>query len=78
MLSKYTILHNKTKLEKKHEEMQKNETDTDPPWGNGEWARKSLLKKYFILLLLVTISETSCSLYGMKPRYYNLPKILIF
>ena len=37
--------------------MQKSETDADPPWGDGERARKSLLKKYFILLLLVTISE---------------------
>ena len=36
--------------------MQKSETDADPPWGDGERARKSLLKKYFILLLLVTIS----------------------
>ena len=37
--------------------MQKSEMDADPPWGDGERARKSLLKKDFILLLLVTISE---------------------
>ena len=35
MLSKYTILHNKTKLEQKQEKMQKGETDVDPPWGDG-------------------------------------------
>ena len=31
--------------------------DADPPWGDGERARKSLLKKDFLLLLLVKISE---------------------
>ena len=56
MLSKYTILHINTKLEKKWEKMQKSETDADPPGGDGEWARKSLLKKIHFLLLLVTIS----------------------
>ena len=44
MLSKYTILHDKTKLEQKGKKMQKSETDADPPWGDGEWARKSLLE----------------------------------
>ena len=37
--------------------MQKSETDADLPWGDGERAWKSLLKKYFLLLLLVTILE---------------------
>ena len=49
MLSKYTILHNNTKLEKKREKMQKSETDVDPPWGDGEWARKSLIEMIFFL-----------------------------
>ena len=52
--------------------------DADPPSGDGERARKSLLKKKIILLLLVTISETYWSLYGMKPRSHNSPKILNF
>ena len=50
-------MHVITKLEQKKGRMRKGETDADPPWGDGERARKSLLKKYFILLLLVTISE---------------------
>ena len=37
--------------------MQESETDADPPWGDGERAQKSLLKKYFILLLFVKILE---------------------
>ena len=45
MLSKYTILHNKTKLEKKWEKMQKSETDADPPRGDGDWAWKNLLEE---------------------------------
>ena len=56
MLSKYTILHVNTKLEQKKGKNAKIETDADPPWGDGERAQKSLLKKYFLLLLLVTIS----------------------
>ena len=52
--------------------------DADTPWGDGERVRKSLLKKDFILLLLVTISETSWSLYRMKPRSYNLPNFFNF
>ena len=63
--------------------MQKSETDTDPPWGDGERARKSLLKKilfyyYWLQYQQTEISETSWSLYGMKPRSYNLPKFLNF
>ena len=63
--------------------MQKSETDADPPWGDGEQARKSLLKKHFLLLLLlqyqqIEISKTSWSLYGMKPRSYNFPNFLNF
>ena len=58
--------------------MQKGETDVDPPRGDGEPARKSLLKRDLILLLLVKISETSWSLYGMKTRSYNFPKFLNF
>ena len=59
--------------------MQKSETDADPPWGDGGWARKSLLKKDFIYYYWLQyqkteISETSWSLYGMKPRSYNFPK----
>ena len=38
--------------------MQNSETDADPPWGDGEWDRMSLLKKYFLLLWLVTISAS--------------------
>ena len=44
MLSKYTILHVNTKLEQKKGKMQKSETDADPPWGDGQWAWKSLLE----------------------------------
>ena len=42
MLSKYTILHNQTYLEKKWEKIQKGEMDVNPPWGDGKWAQKSL------------------------------------
>ena len=55
MLSKYTILHVKTKLEQKKGKMQKSEKDAEPPWGDGKRAGKSLLERYFILLLLVII-----------------------
>ena len=46
--------------------MQKSETDADPPWGNGERDRKSLLKKDFIYYYWLQyqkneISETSWS-----------------
>ena len=59
--------------------MQKSETDADPPWGDGEQARKSLQKKilfyyYWLQYHQTKISETSWSLHGMKPRSYNLPK----
>ena len=44
MLSKYTILHNKTNLEQKREKMQKGETDADPPRGMGSGLEKAHLK----------------------------------
>ena len=31
----------------KDEREAKNDTDANPPWGDGEWARKSLFKNYF-------------------------------
>ena len=79
IISKYTILHVSTKLEHKKGRMQKSETDADPPWGDGEQARKSLLKKYFLYYYWLQyqqteILETSWSLYGMKPRSDNFPK----
>ena len=52
--------------------------DTDPPWGMGSGLGRAYSKKYFPLLLLVTISETSWSFYVMKPSSYNFPKILNF
>ena len=65
MLSKYTILHNKTKLEQKREKMQKSETDTDPPWGDGEWARKSLLEMIFIIIIGYNISKLNYALWSL-------------
>ena len=29
------------------ERKEKKYTDANPPWGDGEWARKSLFKNYF-------------------------------
>ena len=45
------------KQNRKNGKMQKNETDADPPRGDGDWARKSLIKRYFLLLLLVKIPK---------------------
>ena len=42
---------------RKKGKMHKSEIDADPLWGDWERARKSLLKKDFLLLLLVKISE---------------------
>ena len=43
--SKYTTLQIKTMLVcKKKRKKQKGNTDTNPPRGDGEWARKSLFK----------------------------------
>ena len=50
--SKYTILHVSTKLEQKKGKKQKNEMDADPPQGDGERARKSLLKKIFYFIII--------------------------
>ena len=63
--------------------MQKSETDADPPWGDGERARKSLLKNYsfyyyWLQYQQTEISETYWSFYGMKPRSYNFRKNLKF
>ena len=56
MLSKYTILHDKTKLEQKGEKMQKSETDMDPPLGGWGVGSKEPTRNDSFLLLLVTIS----------------------
>ena len=45
------------KQNRKNGKMQKNETDADPPCGDGDRARKSLIKRYFLLLLLVKIPK---------------------
>ena len=64
MLSKYTILHNKTKLEQEREKMQKSETDADPPWGDGEWARKSLLEMIIFYYYWLQYQQTKlCTLF---------------
>ena len=47
-----SVLNESRKKSKK----QKSEMDADPPLGDGERTRKSLLKKDFLLLLLVKIS----------------------
>ena len=65
MLSKYTILHNKTNIEQKWEKMQKGETDADPPWGDGEWARKSLLEMIIFIIIsynIIKLNYPLCSL----------------
>ena len=46
-------MHVSTKLEqKKGKKNKKSETDADPPWGDGEQARKSLLKKRFSFIII--------------------------
>ena len=57
MLSKYTILHNKTKLEQKRGKMQKSEMYADPPLGGWGVGLKEPAQNDSFLLLLVTISE---------------------
>ena len=32
--------------------MKKRDKDMDPPWGDGEWARKSLLEKIFYFIII--------------------------
>ena len=60
------------------------DTDANPPRGDGERARKSLLKKkilfyyYWLQWHQDEISETSWSFYGMKRRSYNSIKFLNF
>ena len=74
MLSKYTILHDKTKLEQKKEKMQKSEMDADPPWGDGERARRGLVEDIPFLLLWVTIiNKINCTLVLViwDPKAYN-------
>ena len=44
-------MHVSTKLEQKKGKKQKSETDADPPSGDGERARKSLLKKKKIIII---------------------------
>ena len=68
---------------KKYERKAKNDMDANPPKGDGERARKSLLKKYFLYYYWLQyqqteISKNSRSLYGMKPRSYNFAKFLNF
>ena len=63
--------------------MQKSETGVDPPRGDGEQARKSLLKKDFLLLLLVTISanvniRNILVLIRDETKILQLPKIFKF
>ena len=65
MLSKYTIIHNKSKIEQKWEKMQKGETDADPPWGYGEWARKSLLKMIIFIITGYNIRKLNYALWSL-------------
>ena len=80
--SKYTTLQIRTTLDCKNKEW-KTKKKTQTPKEDGERARKSLLKKYFLYYYLLQyqkteISETSWSLYGMKLRSYNFAKCLNF
>ena len=65
MLSKYTIIHNNTKLEQKWEKMQKGETDANPPWGDGEWARKSLIEMIIFIIIGYNISKLNYALWSL-------------
>ena len=66
MLSKYTILHNKTKLEQKTgKKSKKGETDADPPWGDGEWARKSLIKMIIFIIIGYNIIKLNYALWSL-------------
>ena len=56
-----------------------------PPWGMGmgsglerAYSKKILFYYYWLQYQQTEISETSWSLYGMKPRSYNFPKFLNF
>ena len=42
--SKYTTLQIRTTLDKKREQMQKGETDADPPWGMGSGLERAYSK----------------------------------
>ena len=67
-------------FENKWAKSNKKDTDANPPRGDGEWARKSLFKKLF-LLIVVTISENwynaSWSLYRVKSRAYKVWKLKV-
>ena len=64
-------------------EMSKNQqkdTDPNPPSGDGEWARKSLFKNYFLLTevkILENWYNSSWSLYGVKSRDYKVKKLKV-
>ena len=63
--------------------MQKSETDVDPLRGMGSGLERAYSKKiffyyYWLQYQQTEISETSWSLYGMKPRSYNFRKFLNF
>ena len=54
-----------------------------PPRGMGSgleraYSKKILFYYYWLQYQQTEISESSWSLYGMKPRFYNFPKILRF
>ena len=56
--SKYTTLHITTTLYwKKDEQKVKNDTDANPPRGDGEQDRKSPFEEVIILLKEIKISE---------------------
>ena len=63
---------------KKRNEKQKKRHGRKSPQGGWGAGLKEPTQKIFSLLLLVTISETSWSLYGIKPRSYNFAKFLDF
>ena len=54
----------------------KNDTDANPPKGDGKYARKSLFEEVILLLTEITISEnwklSTWSLYEMRPKVYKL------
>ena len=83
--SKYTTLQIRTTLDcKRKERKAKKKTRTQiPPRGMGSGLERAYSKKiffyyYWLQYQQTEISKTSWSLYEMKPRSYNFPKILNF
>ena len=83
IISKYTILHVSTKLEQEKGKKAKSEIDVDPPQGMGSGLERAYSKNIFLHYDWLQyhqyeISETSWSVYRLKPRSYNSAKFLNF